>query len=469
MFKSIFKRMLITYLIIIVSTIAVLSLVITEIFSWYFFNGKQTELENTAYKVNHLMNSYVKNEITKSELNNSLDSFGYITESKIYIVKAEKEALNNPQIIELGVGLEEDYLIKDMNKILSGETIFHKKKYSRNFGMNIVFTGTPWKSDNGIQGAILIFSPENIITKNIANINLIIWPTSLVFIVLSAIVIYFNSLRISRPIAEMEGAARKLASGEVTKDLVVSTEDEIGKLAETFNYMKHEIENTEKIRKELIANISHDLRTPLTSINGYVEGMIDGVIEPEDYNKSLNIIREETIRLSRLTSEILQLAKMQSGYIKLKKENINVLDTLVSVINSTKVLIDEKNLNLSIECGEAISIFADKDRLIQILINIIGNSIKYTESYGKISIKVREEKFKVEFSIKDTGIGIPVEDLPLIFEKFYRVDKSRQSNQGGTGLGLNISLVLIELHGGKIRAVSEKGEGTEITFEIPNY
>src|SRR4051794_29537999 len=126
MLKSIFKRMLITYLVIIVATIAVLSLVITEIFSWYLFNGKQTELENTAYKVNRLVNSYIKNEITKSELNNSLDSFGYITESKIYIVKAEKEAMNNPKIVALGNGLEEEYLIKDMKKILSGEMVFHK-------------------------------------------------------------------------------------------------------------------------------------------------------------------------------------------------------------------------------------------------------------------------------------------------------------------------------------------------------
>ena len=160
---------------------------------------------------------------------------------------------------------------------------------------------------------------------------------------------------------------------------------------------------------------------------------------------------------------------MQSGYIKLKKVNIKVIEILRAVKDSTRMLIEEKSLSLSEECEDEISVFADYDRLMQILINIIGNSIKYTEPNGNIWIKIKREKFSIVFSIKDTGIGIPKEDLPFIFEKFYRVDKSRQSEQGGTGLGLNISLVLIELHGGKIRATSEMGIGTEIIFEIPGY
>lgn len=467
MFKSIFAKLLVTYLAIIISVIAVLSLVITMIYNWYIFDQKQKELEKTGSYVNVLVNKLGRKEISQAEFNTSLDAMGTISDAKIYVIRIDKESLANPKSLQLGEDLEISNLISDLVKILNGKNVFRKKQYSQAFDTYVVFSGIPWKTDSGIAGAILLFSPMTQIYSNITKLNLVIWLTALVFILLSAVVIYLNSLRISKPIKKMELAADRLASGENSEDLIVTSTDEIGKLAQSFNYMKLQLANTEKMRREFIANVSHDMRTPLTSINGFVSGMLDGIVQSEDYNKYLNLIKDETIRLIRLTNEILQLAKIQAGSIKLYRENLKVKDILDSVLSSTGALMDEKSIRVSMECDSTSKLVADSDKLKQILINIVDNAIKYTGHGGEIFIRVKYKPGKTEFRIKDTGIGIPAEDLPYIFDKFYRVDKSRQTSPGGTGLGLNIAKSLIEFHGGKIWAESEPGAGTEVIFELP--
>jgi len=466
MFKSIFIKLLVTYLAIIISVIAALSLCISMVYNWYVFDQKQKELEKTGYYVSELVNKLENKEISQSELNASLDAMGYISDSMIYAIRIDKKALENPNSIKLSEDLKESYLLSDLQKILDGENVFRKKQYSQKFDAYVVFSGIPWKTNSGITGAILLFSPISQINSNITKLNLVIWIMALVLIILSAIVIYFNSLRISRPIKQMELAAGKLALGEHSDDLVVKSTDEIGKLAKSFNYMKHQLASTEKMRSEFIASVSHDMRTPLTSINGFVSGMLDGIVKPEDYNKYLLIIKEETLRLTKLTNDILQLAKIQSGSLKLFRETLIVKDILDPVISSTRAFMEEKSISFALECDDTITVYADRDKLKQILINILDNAVKYTSYGGEIGIRVNDKSSSREFRIRDTGIGISAEELPLIFEKFYRVDKSR-SSPSGTGLGLNIAKSLIELHEGKIWAVSEMGTGTEIIFELP--
>lgn len=465
MFKSIFIKLLVTYLAIIITVIAVLSLCISMVYNWYVFDQKQKELEKTGYYVSELVNKLENKVISQTELNASLDAMGYISDSMIYVIRIDKKALETPKSIQLGEDLEESYLLSDLQKILDGENVFRKKQYSQKFDTYVVFSGIPWKTNSGISGAILLFSPISQINSNITKLNLVIWIMAIVLIILSALVIYFNSMRISKPIKQMEIAAGKLASGEHTDDLIVNNADEIGKLAKSFNYMKHQLASTEKMRSEFIASVSHDMRTPLTSINGFVSGMLDGIVQPEDYNKYLLIIKDETLRLTKLTNDILHLAKIQSGSIKLFRENLNVKEIVDSVLSSTKAFKEEKSISLVLECDTTLTVYTDPDKLKQILINILDNAVKYTEHGGEIWISVTCKSSVTEFRIRDTGIGISQEELPFIFEKFYRVDKSR-SSPGGTGLGLNIAKSLIELHEGKIWATSKLGAGTEIIFEL---
>ena len=466
MFKSIFKTLLVTYLTIFIVVIATLSLILSILYGRYIFGEKRTSLENAAFKINLIANDYGKNKISLAELESSLDSMGFITDSKIYLVNLDRQALDSTQTLKIGEGLEENYILDDLKIVLEGKSVFRQNQYSDKFDMYMVFTGVPWKTDREIEGAILLFSPVNHVKDNITRINLVIWLIALFFIILSSIIIYFNSLRISQPVKEIEKAAISIAAGESTKDLPVISRDEIGNLSRTFNYMKNKLLETEKMRKEFIANVSHDLRTPLTSINGFVEGMLDGIAKPEDYKKYLTIIQSETNRLMRLTSDILQLAKIQSGSPAIFKENLNACEIANSVIESIRSLSDEKGIVLSLKCDDLIFVKADRDKLKQILINIIGNAVQYSPDGGKVSVKIEELDSKIRFSISDNGVGISADDLPFIFEKFYRVDKSRQASKGGTGLGLNIAKILVELHEGTIWASSEPGKGTEIVFEL---
>ncbi len=467
MFTSIFKKLLVNYLAIIIAVITTLSLIISVIYSRYVFEDKNKILVRAAYVINQLAINLDSEQASRADLEYVLDSLGTVTDSKIYLVRMDKQALSSPATLRIGEKLEENFIIDDLGKILEGNTVFRYKQYSAKFNMDVVFTGVPWKTDKGIEGAVLLFSPVSHLANNVKRINLAICGIALAFIIISAIVIYFNSLRISKPIREMECAARKLAGGENTDDLLIESRDEIGKLAETFNFMKKQLAATEKMRREFIANVSHDLRTPLTSINGFVEGMLDGIVKPENYKKYLLIIHEETRQLTRMTSEILELAKIQSGSMKLNKELISAKDIVDAVTESTRALMAEKSILIEVNCEAAVRIFADGDRLRQILINLVVNAVKYNKQEGTASISVVDLPQAVRFSVMDTGIGIPAEELPFIFEKFYRVDKSRQSPQSGTGLGLNIARSLVELHGGKIWAVSELGAGTEIIFELP--
>lgn len=467
MFTSIFRKLLITYLSIIVGAITVISLGLSIAYINHVFDEKHKTHIVTAQRVNTLVNDYYKGKIGSSELDSSINTIGYITDSKVYAINIDKEALENPNATNLSDELVEGSIIEDLGRILDGSTVYKKNQYSKKFDTYVVFTGTPLKTDIGISGAILIYSPISQISSDIISIIKIIWFCALFVIIVSALVIYYSSLRISRPISDMEKAAALLARGEITEDILVDSRDELGKLGQTFNYMKRQLENTEIMRREFIASVSHDLRTPLTSIKGFVQGMMDGLVKPQDMQKYLTIIMNETTKLISMTGEILEVAKIQSGSITLDKKNFEIKAFLEEILWGLEALIADQNIIVNIQCDEFLHVFADPDRLRQILVNIIGNAIKYNQDYGELQIKAFKDSDTLTVSIKDTGIGIPAEELPYVFERFYRVDKSRHSAAGGTGLGLNIVKSLVELHDGRIWVSSTVDKGTEVTFQLP--
>ncbi len=231
--------------------------------------------------------------------------------------------------------------------------------------------------------------------------------------------------------------------------------------------MKEKIAAAENMRREFIASISHDLRTPLTTINGFIQGILDGLIKPEETPRYLGIIRQETIRLMNLTGDILESAKLQSGGIKLCRKYFPLRDFLESFLESAGIKYNNKNIQIVVDCPQSLEIYADEERLKQILDNIISNALKFTGDNGQIIIRAAETPAETLIQIKDNGQGIAPEDLPFIFDKFYRGDKSRHESTGGTGLGLNIVKNLLKLHGGKIEAFSELGKGTTMTVRFP--
>lgn len=229
-----------------------------------------------------------------------------------------------------------------------------------------------------------------------------------------------------------------------------------------------DISRLEKMRSEFIANVSHELKTPITSVKGFTETLLDGAMEDKEaLHYFLDIIHKESERLHRLINDILHLSKIEQHMIPLEIENVNLAEVVDRVADTVRKDVENKGLQLILPENRDILIEGQKDRIQQIILNLVSNAIAYTPAGGKITVSFLEKEANIEISVKDTGIGIAKKDFPRLFERFYRVDKGRSRNSGGTGLGLAIVKHLVESHDGKINVDSEEGEGTEFTVILP--
>lgn len=279
--------------------------------------------------------------------------------------------------------------------------------------------------------------------------------------------VYILSLRISRPLKEMNSIAKVIAGGDFKKRLNIQSNDEVGELATSFNQMVIALENLEEMRRGFIANVSHELRTPMTSIRGFIEGILDGTIPPERQKGYLTIVRDETTRLSRLVNDLLDLARMEAGEIKLTYRDFNINELIRRCIIKLESFIVEKNLQIEANFQqEDLYVSADADAIERVVINLMHNAVKFTGEGGKITLNTWKQRGKIYVSIEDTGIGIDKEEIDLIWDRFYKSDKSRSRDKTGTGLGLAIIKNIINEHKQEIKVESEYGKGTIFTFTL---
>ena len=241
-------------------------------------------------------------------------------------------------------------------------------------------------------------------------------------------------------------------------------------IKEMFNKAKGDVEylkRLERIRTEFLGNVSHELRTPIFSIQGYIETLLSGAINDDKVNRNfLAKANQHTINLNNLLNDLIDISMIESGEMRMSFRYFLVKDYLEGIVNEMKPLAEEKNIKLEIEpFREKLQLFGDKNKLKQVFVNLLTNAIKYTES-GSVTILVKEEENFGQIVIKDTGIGIPEEDIPRIFERFFRVDKARSRSVGGTGLGLAIVKHIVEAHGSKVEVKSEAGKGSEFSFRL---
>lgn len=283
----------------------------------------------------------------------------------------------------------------------------------------------------------------------------------------------FVSRRVVLPVQEMQTASQRIADGHYEERVGVPGKasredvDELGRLALSFNQMASRLEQTEALRLELIGNVAHELRTPLASIKGYMEGLIDGVLpaEPTTFQQ----VYREADRLQRLVHDLQELSRVEAGAYELNLRPTAPERLVDSVLARLGHQFEEKGVALEIDVQPELSpVRADEDRIGQVLLNLVGNALQYTPSGGRVCLSARGEGDRVRFSVEDTGVGIPPEHLLHLFERFYRVDKSRSRAGGGSGIGLTIARHLVEAHGGEIEAASGgPGRGSTFTFTLP--
>jgi signal transduction histidine kinase len=277
----------------------------------------------------------------------------------------------------------------------------------------------------------------------------------------------FTARRIIGPIQMMMKASRNIAAGDYHERINVASDDELGALARSFNQMAEELEETEQRRLELIGDVAHELRTPLSSIRSTMEGLVDAVL-PADPATFMGVQREVS-RLQRLVHDLEELSRAESGQLPLEPQAVTPDEFIQPALERLENQYQDKGVDLKVYAASDLpNVWVDPGRITQVLLNLMGNALQYTPSGGQVAVRVWSVGGEIFIEVKDSGIGIPPDHLPHIFERFYRVDKSRSRAGGGSGIGLTIAKHLVEAHGGRIWATSPgPGQGSTFIFALP--
>ena len=295
-----------------------------------------------------------------------------------------------------------------------------------------------------------------------------IYITVTVIYVLSFMILLAFQFFVYLPLSKITEAATQYASGNLDYEIPVNTQDEMGYLSASLNYMSSQLRDMEDYQKKFVANVSHDFRSPLTSIKGYVEAMADGTIPPELHEKYMKIILFETERLTDLTQDLLTLNEFDTKNLLLNREKFDIHEMIKNVAASFEGTCTQKKISIElIFATKHLETMADKRKLHQVLYNLLDNAIKFSDPESSITIETTERGDKIYTSVKDEGPGIPRNALNKIWERFYKSDLSRGKDKKGTGLGLAIVKEAIQAHGENINVISTEGVGTEFIFSLP--
>jgi signal transduction histidine kinase len=287
----------------------------------------------------------------------------------------------------------------------------------------------------------------------------------LVAIAVAILLTFFLSRRILSPVKALTAAAKRVGRGVFSQRVKTQDKGELGELAQAFNSMSDDLERAEKLRQNMVADVAHELRTPLSNLQGYLEALLDGVIKPDA--ETLRSLSDEAALLSQLVDDLQELSLAEAGALKLNRRQEDIAKLIKQAVTAARDQAAAKGVTVSVKLPELPAVNIDARRIRQVLTNLLDNAVAHTAKGGLIEITAERRGRWVEVSVTDNGEGIPAKDLPNIFERLYRVDKSRARATGGSGLGLTIAKRLVEAHGGRIKAQSQLGKGSRFSFTVP--
>ena len=358
--------------------------------------------------------------------------------------------------------------IEGFDPTATGNKSYCTGAYYGLFPYDVLSVSAPITGNYNTYGYVLVHLPMSVIWE-MSNSNLnVVYITVAILFILSLIILLVFTKTVYFPLQKITEGANEYAAGNLEYRIDLNTRDEMGYLAGTLNYMSGELNKLEEYQRNFIANVSHDFRSPLTSIKGYLEAIIDGTIPPEMYEKYLTRVISETERLTKLTQGMLTLNSLDSkGYLSRSSFDINrvIKDTAASFEGTC----GKKNINFELTFSDNIQmVYADLGKIQQVLYNLIDNAIKFSHDDSVIYIQASSKYEKIFVSVKDTGIGIPRDSIKKIWDRFYKTDLSRGKDKRGTGLGLSIVKEIIQAHGENIDVISTEGVGTEFIFSLPS-
>lgn len=405
------------------------------------------------------------NETSIEVVKNQLDLLSAYLNAEIWIINPSGRMILNTSF---PLNLEEEIIVSDFDPTVNAGSYYNVSTFFDSFDEEMLNVLSPITSDYKVKGYVVIhMSLDNIETSN-SNIQNIIFITTVIIYLLSLIILIFFTEMVYIPLRKITYATEQYASGNMHYEFQVDSNDEIGYLAACLSYMANEMARSEDDQKKFVANVSHDFRSPLTSIKGYLEAMLDGTIPPELHEKYLTIVLNETERLTKLTNSLLMLNNLNTKGILLDKTDFDINQVIRNTAASFEGTCRKKTIAIALVLtGEKMYVSADMGKIQQVLYNLLDNAIKFSHHDSVITIETSEKKNKLFVSVKDTGIGIPKDDLKMIWDRFYKSDLSRGKDKKGTGLGLSIAKEIIASHGEHINVISTEGVGTEFIFSLP--
>lgn len=463
--KSIYFKFVTIYTIIIVMGFLIFGTILNNLTENYFISQKQTQLVREAEKIATglalwYITGFLERDRLRFEINFLRD---YLNASILMINRNANVVLNSDE----QVFINDSILQRIRDKVFSGNIAVEKTLIGLIVKKEYLIIGYPVVINNQVVSGLLLITSTDDIRQTLRMYNRIIWLITLFEVILVLIITYALTQKIINPIKKLASVSRKIAEGDFSEKIPMplNSNDEIGELIASFNYMTEKLENLEMMRKSFISNVSHELRSPLTSIRGFIEGVLDRTIPDDKRDFYLNLVREEVIKLNNLINQLLELSRLEWGKINLNLSTFKIYSVVAEELIKFEQRIEEKKIEVFLEVDENLVVKADRDLISRVVHNLLDNAIKYNKVGGKIYIYSEVENGKAYITIQDTGIGIPEKLQKLIWERFYKVDESR-SLEKGVGLGLSIVKEIIKLHKQNIWVESEEGVGTKFTFTL---
>lgn len=470
MFKSVFARLFVIYLVITLLSLLGLGVMVSQMLRTQYLDNEISQMRSDMNTVIDIAQRYLNGEISYYAFANQIIIKANRDNNIICVLDSQGESwlLADPLGKDFAKNEPVQKQLKSaFNQIKSGQAVQIVSTLENLYQTQAITMGVPIMSGQSVTGAIFIYSELKELDKSLNVIYKQILNAAGISMLMALVMVYLFSRYMVKDLRKINTAAKSLSKGDFTTRVKLKSKNEIGHLADAFNNMAEELQKLEGLRISFVANVSHELRTPLTSIQGFVQGILDGAINKEDQETYLNTVLDETKRLNLLISDLLELSKIESGKFPLNNRIFDINELIRRCLITFEQRIENKKLDVQVVMGdERLYANADPDRIAQVITNLIDNAVKFSRQEGTLILRSQAHEDKIYVSVKDTGEGIPEKDLPFIFERFYKVDKSRGRKQQGTGIGLSIVKKIIDQHGQKIWVESKAGEGSVFTFSL---
>ncbi len=466
---KLFKKYFLATSFIIIFSLTSMLMILMFVLNNYIAKAKYESLADCCEKISEYV-SYDNILNEDGQLESIVNSLATVSDADIFITDTEGKILvcGCEEWKNQGECFHTDYYIP--------LDVMERAKNSENLGISTLdiyknphcIASKSLEENEQPYATVFAAAPVSMIKGLISTMTKLYLISAVVPIIIMFFAIYLMTYKLTKPLKQMSEASRAMARGDFSRRIPVISDDEIGELSVSFNMMTNSLSQLEGMRKDFVANVSHELKTPMTTISGFIDGILDGTIQPDKQKYYLSIVSDEVKRLSRLVQTMLSMARMESGEFALKIERFDFRELLCKIVIGEQQRIEKQNLNITgLDSIESITVNLDKDLIYQAVYNLVDNAIKFTEQENEIYFKLEKENNKLVFTIKNTGEGIPQNELGMVFERFYKSDKSRSAVKNSTGLGLYIVKTIINAHGGTITVSSKQNEFTAFRVVLP--